>query len=197
MASVRRIAPGLFEARLHRAFLSAPAEVLDEVAALLAGRRADRARILSFVEERLREAGPPLPPRRRPARSAGTGAAHDLAAYAGELNRLYLNGRSSAAVSWGRRGARRGSRSIRFACYDASRNLIIMNRKLDSPAIPRYFVEFVLFHEMLHEVLGIGEKADGRRDIHGRVFKLMETTFPDYDKALRFERELVRHLAEL
>ena len=72
-----------------------------------------------------------------------------------------------------------------------------MNRKLDNPGVPRYFVEFVLFHEMLHEVLGIGERADGRRDIHGRVFRLMESTYPDYDRAMRFERELCRRLGIL
>ncbi len=72
-----------------------------------------------------------------------------------------------------------------------------MNRKLDSAQVPAYFVEYILFHEMLHEVLGIGSRADGRRDIHGSLFRLMESTYPDFDRAQRFEKELCRRLGSL
>lgn len=122
---------------------------------------------------------------------------HDIGEYARYLNETYLGGRSRAQVVWGRRGAKASRRSIRFACYDPRRNLVIMNRKLDNESIPAYFVEYILFHELLHEVLGIGERRDGRRDIHGSLFKLMESTFPDYEKARRFEKELCRRLGTL
>ncbi len=122
---------------------------------------------------------------------------HDIGEYARYLNETYLGGRSRARVVWGRRRTLPSRRSIRFACYDPQRNLVIMNRKLDNAAIPAYFVEYILFHELLHEVLGIGERKDGRRDIHGSLFKLMESTFPDYEKARRFEKELCRRLGTL
>ena len=195
MVSVKRRGPNLFEVRLQAIFLDATPEVLDEVAGMVAGRTGERPAIRGFVEASFSRNSRVAARFRTPAAPAsGRGEHHDLVLYAAELNSLYLNGRSRAAVSWGRRHRRGVVRSIRFACYDPARNLIIMNRRLDSPAIPRHFVEFVLFHEMLHEVLGIGEKADGSRDIHGRVFKLMETTFPDFDKSLRFEKEFCRQL---
>lgn len=201
MISVWRRGVDVLEVRLQRAFLAAPPEVLDELAKMVAGEPADRAVLRTFVAEYFQDGDTHVPvprtPRTSSSRSGDRGCHHDIAQYARELNALYLNGRSTARVQWGRRGQKRSTRSIRFACYDLSRNLVIMNRKLDSPDIPRYFVEFVLFHEMLHEVLGIGEKADGRRDIHGRVFKLMETTYPDYDKALRFEKDLLTRLESL
>ncbi len=199
MASVRRRSAGVYEVRLQKLFLDSPPEVLDELAAMVTGKNQDRRAVRAFVDARLAD-GDPLVVRKKalPAGDKrGQGQCHDLAAYARELNSLYLNNRSTAAIVWGRKNKKRGLRSIRFACYDITRNMIIMNRKMDSPAIPRYFVEFILFHEMLHEVLGVGERADGRRDIHGKVFKLMETTFPDYDKALRFEKELCTRLATL
>ncbi len=134
---------------------------------------------------------------------AGTDAAaerrtahHDIGEYARYLNETYLGGRSTARIVWGRRSPP-SRRSIRFACYDPARNMVIMNRKLDNAAIPAYFVEYILFHELLHEVLGIGERKDGRRDIHGSLFKLMESTFPDYEKAIRFEKELCKRLGTL
>ncbi len=117
------------------------------------------------------------------------GRCHDLAEYARHLNAAYLDGRSKASVRWGPRPRARGpTRTIRLGCYCPGRGRIIMNRRLDRPDIPRYFVEYVLFHEMLHEVLGIGERPDGRRDIHGSLFKLMERTYPGADRALAFER---------
>ncbi len=198
MISVKRLAVGLFEVRLQGIFLDASPEVLDEIAGMISGKGTSRQAIRQFVDLRLKEENSSLAYRasqtkpRAPA--SAQGSYHDLDAYAKQLNLLYLGNRSKALVGWGRKSKRRNIRSIRFACYDASRNMIIMNRKLDSPDIPRYFVEFVLFHEMLHEVLGIGEKPDGRRDIHGSIFKLMETTYPDYDKALRFEKQLCKSL---
>jgi hypothetical protein len=198
MISVKRLEPGVFEVRLQGIFLSATAEVLDEIAGMITGRGTSRQAIQAFVDQRINDENSSLAYRaaqvKRPVQVEGKGEHHDLAGYAKELNLLYLGNRSTAQVAWGRKSKRKNIRSIRFACYDASRNMIIMNRKLDSPDIPRYFVEFVLFHEMLHEVLGIGEKPDGRRDIHGSIFKLMETTYPDYDKALRFEKQLCESL---
>ena len=201
MVSIRRQAPAIFEVRLQEIFLNATSGVLDELAGMISGRHGDRSAIRDFVaanfsadaEASFQSRTPPAP-----APDAGRGHHHDLAAYADELNRLYLRGRSTASITWGRRNnSRRRVRSIRFGCYDPSRDIIIMNRKLDSAGIPRFFVEYILFHEMLHGVLGIGERADGSRDIHGKIFKLMESTFPDLDKALRFEKEFCRQLGIL
>lgn len=198
MISVKRLEPSLFEVRLQEIFLNATVEVLDEIAGMITGRGTSRQAIQEFVDQEMNGKSRSLafraPQVKRPVPVESQGDHHDLASYAKELNLLYLGNRSTALVAWGRKSKRRNIRSIRFACYDAGRNMIIMNRKLDSPDIPRYFVEFVLFHEMLHEVLGIGEKPDGRRDIHGNIFKLMETTYPDYDKALRFEKQLCESL---
>ncbi len=187
------------EVRLQRIFLDSDVEVLDDIAGLLLGRRVERVALRRFIDERFRGDGVGVGEVRRRGSSAERVASshHDIIAYARHLNATYLGNRSKCLVIWGHRSRRRSRRSIRFACYDPQRDVIIMNRKLDNPGIPAYFVEFVLFHEMLHEVLGIGERADGRRDIHGRLFKLMESTYPDYDKALWFEKELCKRLGSL
>ena len=119
---------------------------------------------------------------------AARGRHHDLGEYADRLNALYLDGRSRAPVSWSARSPKAGTRSARLAYFDPAAVRIVMSRRLDQASAPRYFVEYVLFHEMLHEVLGIGRRRDGRRDIHGRLFRLMERTYPDYERALAYER---------
>ncbi|MCD8350368.1 MAG: hypothetical protein LUC93_07145 [Planctomycetaceae bacterium] len=196
MVSARR--RGTFvEVRLQRIFLDSDTDVLDDIVCLLNGRETDRAALRRFIDERFKDGASEAQPRRSIPPDRTRSSHHDIAAYARDLNQTYLGGRSTATVMWGRRSTKRSRRSIRFACYDPERNVVIMNRKLDNPDIPGYFVEFVLFHEMLHEVLGIGERADGRRDIHGSLFKLMESTYPDYDKALRYEKELCSRLGSL
>jgi hypothetical protein len=195
MVSARRHGDVL-EVRLQRAFLDAPPGVIGELGDILAGRECDRAALRRFIDGALPADAPPAA-RRPPNATARDSSHHDLSGYASRLNETYLGGRSRAGVVWGRRDRRKSRSSIRFACYDPARNLIIMNRKLDRPDIPAYFVEFVLFHEMLHEVLGMDEGPDGRRSIHGKLFKLMESTYPDYEKALRFEKELCKRLGSL
>lgn len=197
MVSARHCGQGLVEVRLQRIFLDCGPEVLDELALMLSGGKTDRRALRRFIDERFHSESVMARPRRQVAAERVESSHHDIVAYARELNAIYLNGRSTAKVVWGRRSSRRSRHSIRFACYDPERNLVIMNRKLDNPSIPAYFVEYVLFHEMLHEVLGIGERENGRRDIHGSLFKLMESTFPDFEKAQQYEKELCRRLSTL
>lgn len=196
MVSARRKGRELLEVRLQRIFLDSPPEVVGEIADLLAGRETRKTALKRFIDDRMIDSPRPAAPNPPPA-SRLVSTHHDITAYAQRLNETYLNGRSRAQVVWGRRNKVRSRSSIRFGCYDPVRNMIIMNRKLDSPDIPDYFVEFILFHEMLHEVLGIDTRADGKRSIHGKLFKLMESTYPDYDKALRFEKDLCKRLGSL
>ncbi len=197
MISARRREQGAVEVRLQRIFLDSGPEVLDDISALIAGRKTERVALRRFIDEHFRDAPDSPRARRDPESERIASMHHDIAAYARTLNTEYLGGRSTAHVLWGRRAVRPSCRSIRFACYDPGRNMIIMNRKLDSPDVPAYFVEYILFHEMLHEVLGIGSRADGRRDIHGSLFKLMESTYPDFDRARRYEKELCNRLGSL
>jgi SprT-like family. len=201
MFTAQRGPDGIVEVRLQRIFLSAPSEVVAEVGSMIANRPTERKALRRFIRDEFENArGPARParPRARARAMPGDDAhQHDLEEYARQLNATYLGNRSSAAIEWGRRNTTKGRRSIRFGYYDPAGNRIVMNRKLDSAEIPGYYVQYILFHEMLHEVLGIGERPDGKRDIHGSLFKLMEATFPDFDKAQRFEKELVQRLHTL
>lgn len=193
MITARRKDGGILEVRMQRMFMHAPDDVFDDVVDVLRGRDTGKAALRQFVDRSVRGM-PSRADRRSLSRDRLVSRHHDIGKYARELNEIYLGNRSIAGVIWGVSRRTRSVRSIRFGSYDPIRNLITMNRKLDRPDIPRYFVEFVLFHEMLHEVLGIGERADGKREIHGRLFKLMESTYPDFEKALRYEKELCKRL---
>lgn len=179
---------GRLEIRAHHMFLKAPEPVLDCLARWMCGKPVGEDLVQRFIDvhsDDIRQA----PPVRRPLRVKTRGRCLDLRELQQYLNEAFLQNRSKADVTWGRRVTRRSARTIRLGWYDESRNLIGISRRLDGPDIPRYVVEAVLFHEMLHEILGVGERPDGKRDIHGKTFRLLEQTYPHYEQARAFEKE--------
>jgi predicted metal-dependent hydrolase len=73
--------------------------------------------------------------------------------------------------------------------YDAAHNTIVVSRVFDRPSSPRYAIEYLLYHEMLHLKHPI--KTRGlRRCIHSRDFKADESRFPQLTEALAFIKRL-------
>ena len=73
--------------------------------------------------------------------------------------------------------------------YDAAHNTIVVSRVFDRPSSPRYAIEYLLYHEMLH--LKHPVKMHGlRRCVHSREFKAEEALFPQLAEALAFIRRL-------
>jgi hypothetical protein len=73
--------------------------------------------------------------------------------------------------------------------YDAAHNTIVVSRVFDRPSSPRYALEYLLYHEMLH--LKHPVKMRGlRRCVHSREFKAEEARFPQLSEAMAFIRRL-------
>jgi SprT-like family len=73
--------------------------------------------------------------------------------------------------------------------YDAAHNTIVVSRVFDRPSSPRYAIEYLLYHEMLH--LKHPVKMNGiRRCVHSREFKAEEKQFPQLKEALAFLKRL-------
>ena len=73
--------------------------------------------------------------------------------------------------------------------YDAAHNTIVVSRVFDRPSSPRYAVEYLLYHEMLH--LKHPVRMNGlRRCVHSREFKAEEREFPHLKEALAFIKRL-------
>ncbi|HMK73804.1 MAG TPA: hypothetical protein VK454_10725 [Myxococcaceae bacterium] len=191
MVSFRR-APAVLRLRLHHMFLDAPAPVVRAVADY-AGRGQRRAgRLLDdFVrreQPRIRqhrdEHDEVLSPR---------GRTYDLRQVFDRLNDAHFQGGVRAAIGWGRAPGRRRRKSIRLGVYDHQTREIRIHPALDQPAVPRFFVDFIVFHEMLHQVFP-SSNGPGRRVHHPRAFRDREKAFPLYAQALRWERDNLRLL---
>lgn len=87
-------------------------------------------------------------------------------------------------LTWSEQMARRS-----LGHYDAAHNMIVVSRVFDRPSSPRYAIEYLLYHEMLH--LKHPVKMRGlRRCVHSREFKAEEALFPQLAEAMAFIRRL-------
>jgi hypothetical protein len=73
--------------------------------------------------------------------------------------------------------------------YDAAHNTIVVSRVFDRPSSPRYAIEYLLFHEMLHLKHPV-TKRGLRRCVHSGEFKAEEKLFPQLKEALAFIKRL-------
>ncbi|HVP69463.1 MAG TPA: SprT-like domain-containing protein [Anaeromyxobacteraceae bacterium] len=187
MVSYRRLR-GEMQLRVHHLFLGAPPEVaraLGEFTAarLPAVRREASRRIDAWVRaQRERIAGPH-------ARELRTrGRVHDLQEMLDRINEEHFGGAVRARIGWGRSGARPGRRSIKTGVYLHHARAIRIHPALDREDVPAFYVEAVVFHEMLHEVVPPDERG-GRRVVHGPEFRRRERRFPGFARARAWERE--------
>jgi len=73
--------------------------------------------------------------------------------------------------------------------YDAAHNTIVVSKVFDRPSSPRYAIEYLLYHEMLHLKHPVRMRGL-RRCVHSREFKAEEALFPELPAALAFIKRL-------
>ena len=119
--------------------------------------------------------------RGRRVQSGPKGAVYDLAPMFTKLNQLYFDGGlHQPCLGWSGRTWR-----TQFGCFDPALDQIVMNRWLDRSAVPRFAVEYVLFHEMLHVKHPLRAAACGI-EAHSREFRREEKRYANYDRARKF-----------
>jgi hypothetical protein len=186
---------GVLQIRLHHMFLDAPALVQDAlVRYVVEGERSASQVVGKYIEEngyRIRASRPVS----RPLRTQG--AAHDLFAIFHAVNAKYFGGAVDALITWGRSGrpaaVRTPRRSIKLGSYSATERLIRVHPALDRPWVPRYFVSYIVYHEMLHHVIP-SSQGSSRRMLHPPIFTARERLFRDFERALAWERAHISRL---
>ena len=182
MLSVQKKAGGI-EIRLHRMFLHAGPDICREVAELIRKGRCRRQIIRSFIRQNSHLLRQKAPVRTRQ-RSAGQH--YCLKTIYESLNKEYFEGKISASITWGRSNSRQRVKMRTLGSYHAETNTIRINPLLDKKTVPAYFLEFIVYHEMLHAYVGITTR-NGRRSIHSKEFRLQERKFKHYGKAMEWE----------
>ena len=118
--------------------------------------------------------------------TSSQGAVYDLEEVFDELNGRFF-GRELArpVLSWSQQQTRRV-----LGHHDHVHEAIIISRTLDSPRIPRFVLEYVLYHEMLH-IKHAARVVKGRTIYHGRQFRTDERRFERFDEALKWLDKIV------
>ncbi len=78
----------------------------------------------------------------------------------------------------------------RVGFYHAPLRILAVNRALDSDRVPRFVLEFVVYHELLHDAVGHIDGAS-RRTYHTREFRLREREFSNHDEAQKWLTRIV------
>ena len=189
MISVRRDRGPVYRVRLHHMFVTAPPTVTHALARYIACNESEASRDLSrFIEENqhiIRR----VVRRRAPTLTLETsGEVHDLQQVFDDLNRTYFEEKIDARITWGARGGRRRQRtSIKMGSYSVEDRLIRIHPALDRRFVPRYFLEWIVYHEMLHQVHDI-PVVGGRRQFHTPEFYAQESNYEHYERARDWER---------
>jgi predicted metal-dependent hydrolase len=113
------------------------------------------------------------------------GICYDLDAIFEDLNTRFFHGLlARPRMSWSQLRTRRI-----LGHYDPAHNAIIISRIFDHPAVPRYAVEYIVYHEMLHLKHPVKLRGS-RRCVHSADFQAEERQFPQLGQANAFLKRL-------
>ena len=119
--------------------------------------------------------------------SSAQGETYDLDKLFAKVNRRYFDSSlEKPTITW----SQRKTRTI-LGHHDRVYETITISKSLDSTQVPEWFVEFILYHEMLH-IKHAARMIKGRRYYHTSAFRADERRFAKYDEAQRWLEQIAR-----
>ncbi len=79
---------------------------------------------------------------------------HNLDRLAAEIRDEYFPDAAALRIEWGRHSGRKRRRSIRLGSYHRGTKIIRIHPLLNSLHVPVYFIQSIIYHEYLHDILG-------------------------------------------
>ncbi len=124
--------------------------------------------------------------------TGSSGEIYDLNEIFDDLNTKYFGGSlAKPTLTW---SARKTFRILGH--HDATHETIVISRSLDSAETPRYVIEYVLYHEMLH-IHHPTVHHNGRRYNHTAEFRRDEERYRYFREAERWIEQNVRRLKRI
>jgi hypothetical protein len=190
-----RLSDGTLRIRVSDIFMDAPEDVIGSLASILIARLYRKAidpsvhhhyrkyTLRTDVQERARTA------RTARGRPPHNGTAHgrhiDLNASYERVRRMYFQDEiQEPTISW----SKKRSRYI-LGRYDALHHAIYVSLLFDSPDVPEYVIDYIMFHELLH-VRHRSQVQDARCIVHSADFRADERKFAHYDSAKQWLKSI-------
>ncbi|MCB1119360.1 MAG: M48 family metallopeptidase [Chlamydiia bacterium] len=171
---------------IHKMFLKAPPNIMDDLACyILKEEDSLTPPLKAFIEQGVKKMVVPV----HADEIISQGRIYNLKRLYNKINRLYFNDKLKLHITWYGLNRRRTASRITLGLYCSQRRLVKIHRCLDSPRIPQYVLEYVIFHEMLHHACPPYVDERGIRRIHNPRFKQREKLFPYYEEAILWIRK--------
>ncbi len=172
---------------LHKLFLHSPTPVLEALIRFaIKPDRSSRSIIRQMAHLYFTRINPPKPDL---SVIDTSGRNIDLQLLFDEVNRSFFNSMIKVPITWFEIPHYRKFRHVTFGMYDRTMPEIRINRLLDLPGVPLPFVEFIVYHEMLHDVCLPHLDARGRMIVHTREFRQREALHPHYAFSKEWEKK--------
>lgn len=192
-----RVRGGRVYVRISDIFKNAPLEVHRSLAFVLVAKLLGKQTPDAFERRYRAFAGTPqilrasdIARRRRGRKiiSTSRGRVYDLDKLFARINgRFFDDAIQKPTLTWSQRRTRRI-----LGHHDAAHDTIVISKTLDARDVPEWFVEYVLYHEMLH-IKHPARIINGRRYYHTNAFRADEQRFPHYEAA----QDWLEHVSRL
>jgi hypothetical protein len=189
-----RLREGAIKVHLSDLLEGAPETVLRAIAHILLAKlyrkpidasHANRYRRFASSEAMVRQTERIRQTRGRKKILTAKGENYDLDEVFESVNARFFHGLlGRPLLTWSEHLAKRS-----LGHYDAAHNTIMVSKVFDRKATPRYAVEYLMYHEMLHLKHPVKVRA-GRRCVHSQAFKAEENLFPELEQAKEYLKRL-------
>jgi|WetSurMetagenome_2_1015567.scaffolds.fasta_scaffold295026_1 hypothetical protein len=117
------------------------------------------------------------------------GIVYDLQEVFDLINATYFGGAVASHIRWNKNRGRSYQTSFTDT-HGNKHNLISIAQMYNRPGVPRFAIESIVYHEMLHIAIP-PYKRNFKNVIHGREFKRAEQSFPYFKQWRKWEKEHV------
>ena len=189
-----RVREGKVRVRISDLLEGAPAGVLHAIAHILLAKlyrqpiaAAESARYRRYVGSQKMRSRTHLVRqiRGRKQLDSARGHVYDLEEIFDELNLRYFHGLlGRPQMTWSRQHAHH-----MLGHYDPAHNAIVVSRIFDQARVPRYAVDYIVYHEMLHLKHPVRLRGS-RRCVHPPAFQQEEKLFVHLAEARQFLKQL-------
>jgi len=167
-----------YHIRLHHMFLEANDEILEALSKYIMGQpKIASKKINVFIREnenKIRRS--PTLSIKRNKNFLPKGKYFDLQEIYKELNQKYFNNRVDCKITWGNRRRLKRQKTVRLGSHSYYTKTIRIHPTLDRSFVPDYVVSDIVYHEMLHALVGI-KSENGRNYSHHQRFKELEKRY--------------------
>lgn len=180
--------PDTTKVSMHRIFLNAPKNVMEALACYISKEHKMMAPVVkAYIEEKLHTLDYSY--QLDPSKLYTHGNVYNLKSIYDQINSEYFHNQLNLSITWFGKTKQQNKSRVTFGLYYDPLKLIKINRIMDSPSFPDYFISYVIYHEMLHHECPATVDAKGRSAVHNKEFRAREKEFKHFELAQRWVKE--------